>query len=185
MRSSYLLLHPDAAGRATDFQHPLEILEDCHDHIAHHCLTLRSLAEYLRTSGCDRRARGKAGKVLHRFQRDSRCHHDDEELDLFPAILAKTDDSNSARVGRLVSRLQTEHRELESLWSILRPQLDQIARGESTALSQTAVERFAFLHCDHMLVEEEQLMPLARSLLSSDELARLGQSMAARHVVID
>ena len=184
MRPPYLILHPDAAGRATDFRHPLEVLENCHDHIAHYCYTLRTLLHCsLQTAGYERRAQDKAGNILRWFENDGRWHHSDEELDLFPRILAATDGAERERVGLLIAQLASEHREIESLWRTLQGQLQRIANGESAGLSDLTVEEFEALHRSHMRIEEQQLMPLARSLLSPVELALIGESMAARRRV--
>lgn len=180
MRSPYLIFHPDAAGRATDFRHPLEILENCHDHIAHHCYTLHVLLHYLRRAGNERRAQDKATELSRWFESDGRWHHDDEELDLFPRLLAAADGIERERVTRLITRLRAEHRQLESSWRDLQCQLERIAHGQSAGLSDVSVEQFEALHRSHMLIEEQELMPLASSLLTPAELARMGESMAAR-----
>ena len=162
-----------------DFDYPLEILEQCHDGIAHHCQTMQRLAKYVRVHGVDASACEAAAKVIEYFDTVASAHYEDEEVDLFPRLLQAARDATGESVALLIARLTTEHREIRALWQILRADLERIVRGRGTALRESAVAQFDELHRRHMLAEEEQLKPL-RSLLSRAELAAIGDSMARR-----
>ena len=184
MRSPYIVAHPESVGIAADFEHPVEILTQCHDYIAHHCQALRKLCEYLPVHGADKRARGSAAKAIHYFDTAGGAHYEDEELDLFPRLLQAARGENAEGVALLIARLTREHRDMQALWKILRADLERIARGEGATLSKCIVAEFDDLHRQHMTTEEEQLMPLVSSLLSPTALTCIGQEMAKRRSIV-
>lgn len=184
MRSSYLIKHPELLGAPTDFSDPLGMMIRCHDYIAHHCLTLRRLAHDLQAHGTDDRARRNAAEALRYFETEGRRHHEDEEFDLFPRLLSAAAARGEKKAATLIARLRSQHRDLDCSWQVVQEDLQRIVNGEDAVLSVAAVDRFDVVHSEHMRIEEEELMQLARSLLTPAELAALGEAMAARRGVV-
>jgi hemerythrin-like domain-containing protein len=164
---------------AADFDHPLEMLAACHDRIEERCDLLERLIDHLRQSGADREAQQAAANVIRYFDTAGENHHEDEEDDLFPQLLAR--DRQAAEA--LVSRLLAEHRDMRAAWAGLRAPLARIAAGESALLDAAEVERFGTLYRRHIDVEERELLPLAGRLLDVNALAATGAAMARRRGV--
>src|SRR5690348_12754836 len=104
---------PAAAG----FEAPLEMLAACHGRIRTQCSTLVRLRSHVAAHGADDTARRAAVGVIRYFDRAARDHHDDEEQDLFPALLESMAGSDPVCIRQLIDSLADEHRELERLWS--------------------------------------------------------------------
>ena len=162
------------------FDNPLEILLACHGKIQTQCATLRKLPQHLSSHGCDMQARQAAQAILRYFDTAGQNHHDDEELDLFPRLLA----TPNTEVHELLARLLDEHKVMDMTWQQLRPLLLAIAEGRSAELDIKAVEHFIQVHDRHISLENAQLLPQAAKLLDPIQLEALGRSMAARRGVV-
>jgi hemerythrin-like domain-containing protein len=165
---------------APDFDHPLEMLAACHDRIEDRCRTLHLLVAHLQCSGCDEQAQQAAASVLRYFDTAGEHHHQDEESDLFPRLLAVRPAAAS-----LVERLVTEHGRMRDLWRALREALQAIAHGEAGMLDARTVSEFTECYRRHIVREEGELLPLAAEALGERELRALGKQMAARRGVRD
>jgi hemerythrin-like domain-containing protein len=163
-----------------DFGHPLQMLEACHDRIEMQCETLRNLAAHLPAHGCDAQAQQAASNVMRYFDSAGRHHHEDEEQDLFPRMIASASGENAERVAVLVGQLKREHRNMEQAWLRLRETLETLAHGGDAPLDEPDVKHFCDMYTNHIASEEQDLIPLASLLLDSDEQAALGRAMAAR-----
>jgi len=174
-----------AADRApmADFDHPMEMLTTCHQRIEAQCMTLWRLADYLPEHGADAEAQQAASNVMRYFDSAGRHHREDEEVDLFPAMLRAAKGKTSERVALLIARASHEHTEVEQAWLTLRDVLERIAHGDDTLLDIGVVHRFCSLYRSHIAVEEGHIFPLARKLLGVDALAELGSAMARRRSV--
>ena len=165
---------------APSFDHPLEMLLACHGKIQTQCITLRKLLQHLPSHGCDAQAQQAAQTILRYFDTAGQNHHDDEEQDLFPLLLA----TPNAEVHQLIARLLDEHTVQDAAWQLLRPLLLDIAEGQATELDIESVEHFITLHDRHISLENTQLLPKAAILLDHMQLVALGRSMAARRGVV-
>lgn len=168
---------------APDFSRPLEALKACHARIRSQCDTLRRLVEHLRDHGCDEQARQAAATVMHYFDTAARHHHQDEEEDLLPRMMAAATLGRGSRLTRLVADIATEHREMARGWTELRAALQEISAGENTPLDTMGVDRFVKLYHAHIAIEEANVFPLAEMLLSQEDYAEIGASMAQRRGV--
>ncbi len=164
---------------APGFDDPLEMLQACHGRIEVQCATLLRLVEHLTTQGCDTQARQAARAVLRYFDSAGRHHHEDEEADLFPMLLATKDSTASV----LVSRLLAEHQKMDAAWRELRPQLKAIDEELAGSLEAGVAQHFCQLYAAHIALENGQLLPLAARLLTAEQQCSLGHSMAARRGV--
>lgn len=161
---------------APTFDDPLEMLLACHGRIQAQCATLHKLLAHLPQHGGDTQAQQAARAILRYFDTAGRHHHDDEEKDLFPLLRATSDSTAHA----LVARLLDEHKEMDAAWQQLRPYLTELADGKSAVLDATAAEHFIDVYDRHIALENSELLPLAKRLLTATQLLTLGKSMAAR-----
>jgi len=166
-----------------DFDHPMEMLAACHDRIEAQCATLWRLADYLPAHGADAKAQQAASNVMRYFESAGRHHREDEEQDLFPAMLRAAKGEAAERVALLVAQASHEHAEIEQAWNALRDVLERIAHGGDTPLDIGEVHRFCMLYRSHTAMEEGHLFPLAAKLLDTAALSALGKAMAQRRGV--
>ena len=166
---------------AADFDHPIEILDGCHQRIRRHCALIVKIAAHVAVAGADAEAREAAFSVLRFFETAAANHHRDEEEDLFPALHHLAPDLNAAR--DLMHRLRADHVRLAALWADMRARLNAVRQGDATRLAQATAAAFAAAHESHMALEESQLLPLARRALDASTVARLGRRMARRRGV--
>lgn len=163
-----------------DYDHPLDIIEACHERIRRQLALLRKLAAHVRFKGTDAEARDVAAFLLRFFDTTAANHHDDEEDDLFPAIehFAPSLELNAVRA--LLFQLRGDHKKFQGRWSDMRPRLAAMAEGREGGLTEQLAARFDEGYGEHMDFEERQMLPLARRVLPPDAVARLGRSMSRR-----
>lgn len=161
-----------------DFDHPLDMLGECHERIEERCALLHRLAAHLAANGCDEQARQAAANVVRYFDTAGEHHHEDEEKDLFPRLVGAVPEA-----GALVHTLKREHGEMRTAWQALRVPLAAIAAGGGAALDAAQVERFTTLYRAHIAREEAELLPLAARVLDADTLREIGAAMAQRRGV--
>lgn len=159
---------------------PLEMLAACHARIERQCATLRRLVPHLAAHGADDEARTAATNVLRYFDSAAQHHHEDEEKDLFPALLESMAGSDPVCLRELTDALRAEHRVLDAAWQRVRVSLAQVAAGTSAQLSSGDVEALVGGYERHLEREDTELLPMAARLLSDDELARIGKAMRER-----
>ena len=164
-----------------DYDHPLEMLAACHERIEERLETLQRLTAHLTAHGCDDEARQAAANVMRYFDTAGELHHEDEEINVFPALASKMPHDEHLR--ELITRLRWEHDIMRVLWKSLRALLKPIADGMSADLSPELPEKFAARYRQHIALEETELLPVAQRAFSVEEQAALGAEMAQRRGV--
>lgn len=161
------------------FEQPFEMLEACHERVERMLALLQRLREHLPGHGADANARQAARDVMRYFDLAAPQHHRDEELHVFPPLLAQGDPGTVA----LVHRLQEDHAQMESRWLKARAVLDAVASGALPALcapDEAALDSFAGVYADHIRAEERLAYPAASALLDAQALAAMGREMSRR-----
>lgn len=174
---------PGFSAPAAGFDQPFEMLAACHERVGRTLRLLQKLVEHVETNGSDGQARSAAADVLRYFDIAAPKHHDDEELHVFPLLLAQGDAVLSAHVYRM----QTDHKRMTTLWRALRPILLALAEAQSGPIDRVKLRQRAMAFHDaygsHMETEEQVLFPAAQRLKNADELERMGNDMRARRTV--
>lgn len=168
---------------AAGFEAPLEMLAACHDRIRDQCAILSRLRSHVAAQGIDDSARSAARGVIRYFDSAARHHHQDEEQDLFPALLESMAGSDPVCIRELTDSLTSEHRDLAHLWDIIRAWLVAIEAGETRPPEAGAIDSFVDLYKRHITHEEQELFPMAARLLGTCELEQVGRSMRLRREV--
>lgn len=176
MTAGILGFSSPAAGTDT----PLDLLSACHDRIGRQCATLRRLAAHVAGQGSDPVAQTAAASVLRYFDTAAVLHHQDEEADLFPALLQSMAGSDAVCLHAMTEGLAAEHRQLERTWRLLREALSAIAEGRDAVLDEARVADFAALYAAHIQREEDELLPMAARLLDDQAIADIGAAMRTR-----
>ncbi|MDH2917159.1 MAG: hemerythrin domain-containing protein [Gallionella sp.] len=167
------------SASAPTFDDPLAMLRACHGRIEAQCVTLNRLVTYLATQGNDVQTSQAARAILRYFDTAGQYHHQDEEQDLFPQLLATQDQAAAS----LIAGLLQEHKGMEAAWQSLRPLLIGIAEDQAKTLDANIARHFIDVYTRHIAVENGQLLPLAATLLTDTQQRVVGQSMAARRGV--
>jgi hemerythrin-like domain-containing protein len=162
---------------------PVRGFSDCHAGII---ATLRELDQLPVLAEAAARSR-RIAQVVEAFVRDVvLVHHQEEEQELFPAVLASaTQGAERERVQTMVARLTQDHRHVEALWRQLAPAVRDAARGQDAALDADVLSTFVTAYRAHATFEEEVFLPLAADILgrNGDHMAALGLSLHARHAM--
>jgi hemerythrin-like domain-containing protein len=177
IRLSSLVSSP-AAG----FAQPFEMLEACHDRVRRMLALLARLRGHLPAHGADTQAQQAARDVMRYFDQAAPQHHRDEELHVFPPLLAQ----GEPRTVAVVTRLQQDHVEMESRWCAARQVLAQIADARLATLSSeqnAMLDAFAGIYAGHLQAEEEIAYPAAHALLDEAQRSAMGDEMARRRGV--
>jgi hemerythrin-like domain-containing protein len=171
---------PGHSAPGVGFEVPLEMLAACHLRVRSQCRTLQRLVPHLAAHGADHQAREAAVAVMRYFDTAARHHHEDEELDLFPALLESMAGSDAVCLRELTVGLVADHRALESRWQALRRVLQAVAGGAVAPLAADDVQAFIDQYERHIDREEAELLPMAERLLDDATLDRIGRAMRAR-----
>lgn len=171
---------PGLSAPAAGFEVPLEMLSACHRRVERQCATLRRLVPHLAAHGADEEAKTAAANVMRYFDTSGAQHHQDEERDLFPALVESMPGSDPVCLRELTDALRSDHRALHARWERVRAALVRIVAGASSALDAADVEALAGLYERHIEREEAELLPMAARLLGDEELDRIGRAMRER-----
>ncbi len=170
---------------------PFEMLEACHERVQRSLQLLQKLQTHLANHGHDASAVQAAQDVLRYFNLAAPLHHQDEELHVFPPLLALQDEELTASVQQLLA----DHRAMEAAWVPAAAVLQHIAAWEPGAAAvvtaawkpldavQTAsLQHFAALYAHHIALEEGLVYPRARAQMTSVALQRMSADMVQRRV---
>ena len=170
---------PGFSAPAVGFEEPFAMLEACHERVQRTLALLGRLREHVRQQGADESARQAARDVLRYFDVAAPLHHEDEELHVFPLLLAQA----SPEVKVLVQALQKDHVDMVADWEAARVPLQALAQRSIQEFSESIealFDRFAARYASHIHQEEHLAYPAALRLLEPAVLGRMGQEMAHR-----
>ncbi|MCX7693412.1 hemerythrin domain-containing protein [Tepidimonas taiwanensis] len=173
-----------ATPNAPTNDQPIADFSQCHAGILRKLDALAELPALLAPAA---RAREIAEQSLAFFREAIVEHHEDEERELFPAVLASAAaGAERERVQGLVQRLTEEHRALERLWKQLEGDLKKVAKGQSFALDTAGLEALVAQYRSHACFEEAEFLPLAQAILGRNDnhLAALGLALHMRHTPV-
>ena len=109
-------------------------------------------------------------------------HHLDEEMHVFPAILALHD----ATLDALVLRLQQDHLEMEKSWVVVKQLLASVVNADADtwiAFSDAdggALDAFASACNEHINQEEWAIYSAAKRACRNDQLVAISYEMMRR-----
>jgi len=177
---------PGFSTPAVGFEAPFDMLEACHERVSDRLALLARLQIHLQVSGCDAQARQAAADVLRYFDLAAPLHHQDEEIHVFPPLLASPDTA----LVQAVRGLQAQHRAMEQAWARTRRVLLAVLACDSPAvvpwngLEAAAVLAFTTAYDGHIRLEEAIVYPAARHALSALQWQAMSADMMSRRGVI-
>jgi hemerythrin-like domain-containing protein len=167
--------------QAAEADAPLQDFSRCHVAFVTVLEAALGLPEMIVTAA---RSRSCAADMLKMFHDRLLAHHDDEERDLFPAVLANAWPGEEAdRALTMVAQLIREHRDIAQRWEQLEPAVQAIANGYLPQLDSTLLQELVRRFNEHVRLEEEQFLPFAQQVLAreAEDMAMLGLAVHRRH----
>ena len=168
---------------AAGFDQPIELWLACHERILRMIALLARLREHIAAGGSMETAGVTAASILRYFDEAAPRHHEDEELTLFPRLLAHLQGVHRQLIEHTLDALRDEHRDLETSWTELRSKLIAITYGAATSLDTTATVDFVTGYRQHVERENEVLAPAFLRAFDEAELELIGRAMAKRRGV--
>lgn len=165
----------------SDTNAPISHFAHCHVGILAQLSRLNDLPALLAPAALARKTAEQSSAF---FGKGMYTHHKEEEEDLFTAVHSSAQAGpERLRVDTLIDQLTAGHRELEALWESLAPGLHKVAKGQDAQLDEAALSRLVQQYRQHALLEENEFLPLAKTILSRNNhhMAALGLSLHMRH----
>ena len=135
----------------------------------------------LRQQGAGTHAQQAARDVVRYFDQAAPQHHRDEELHVFPPLLAQGEPT----IVALARRLQQDHLAMQTRWDAAR-QVARVAEGGVQALSldvEGCLDAFAAPYAAHLQAEEGVAFPAVQGLLDEAGRAAMSEEMMRRRGV--
>ena len=167
---------------SVDTDRPLTNFSHCHIGILHH---LDHLSELLQVMGDAEAAKKIAKEAVDYFHLGMKAHHQEEERELFPAVLSSaTPGEERELVAQLIEKLTQEHIGLESAWKEIEFSLKEIIKGHANTLDHVHFKLLIKRYKAHASSEETIFLPLSEKILgrNNNHMAALGLSLHMRHV---
>ena len=167
---------------SVDTDLPLSNFSHCHIGILHH---FDHLSELLQVMSDAEAAKKIAKEAVDYFHLGMKAHHQEEERELFPAVLSSaTPGEERELVAQLIEKLTQEHIGLESAWKELEFALKEIIKGHANTLDHVHFKLLIKRYKAHASSEETVFLPLSEKILgrNSNHMAALGLSLHMRHV---
>ena len=167
---------------ASSADNPLNEFSGCHEGIVENLKQLQRMLELLGESPVHPDIRKIAKNLLEFYREVMLLHHEEEEHELFTAVMDAAANEDEASFARdQIKRLVAEHRELERMWQIIEPDIKLLAKGKESHLDHAIAGSLAQQYLEHADYEERIFLPLAAKMLSKNDLSALGLSMHMRH----
>lgn len=174
--------HAPAAG----FEAPFDMLEACHERVERMLALLQRLVAHLADKGWDASAAEAARDVMRYFDQAAPLHHQDEELHVFPPLLAAPDVGG---LHAMVHRLQQDHLDMEAHWPLARAVLERIRQPGTGPWQPLDTDELATLQAfdaryhGHIATEEQHIYPATQQQLSAEQQQTMGLEMMERRGV--
>ncbi len=169
------------------FDQPVALWEACHERVLRMNELLIRLIGHVREHGADESARVTATSIRRYFDDASPRHHEDEENDLFPRLLARASGKPGSvaaeRIASAIATLKAEHQEIARLWSSIRNMMQQVENGSAAELDDASIALFVSHYRTHLAVEEDVIGPALKRMLTAKDLGQIGAAMAKRRGV--
>ncbi|MBY4674976.1 hemerythrin domain-containing protein [Marinobacterium arenosum] len=164
---------------------PLTDFSNCHSGIIDNFERLRELAGSVIEDPVQAEIRQLADKLYNFFHRVVLEHHAEEEQELFTEVADSARNGADGKAAKaMIKQLTNEHRQLETLWRLIEPDIRQLAKGKRVELDRVTAMKLANEYLAHARFEEEQFLPLSAKLLGERGLASLGLSLHMRHAEV-
>jgi hemerythrin-like domain-containing protein len=176
---------PGHSAPAVGFEAPFDMLAACHERVDRMLRLLGKLREHVQSHGADEQGQQAARDVMRYFDQAGPLHHQDEELHVFPPLLAQRDPALVA----VVIRLKQDHREMERQWALVRAALCALVEASDvwpgfSADQERHFDAYDALYRRHLLDEDGVVYPAARPVIRGSALQAMSADMMTRRGVV-
>jgi hemerythrin-like domain-containing protein len=167
-----------------DFSEPIGMLEDCHKRILHFIQTLITLEGSVGAEALNADDRNALERSLNYFEKSAPRHNADEEESLFPQLRSHSGAQGEPISERLASLASdhrwadAQHREVDTIGR--RWLADGVLRSGDHARLRSLVHSLSRFYAHHIGIEEKEIFPAARRILSAEQRNTVGKEMAER-----
>lgn len=169
---------------ADGFANGLQVWTACHERATRVLSLFERLLVHVQKHGSDAPARTTATELRRYFEEAIPRHHDDEDDDVFPVVLARAREARlnaeADAAAAAIDRLMHDHLEIDRQWPVMRELLTQVETEHSIRIDWPTVASFVGSSLEHHAAEERIVRPLAEKLLTPEDLGLLGRVMARR-----
>jgi hemerythrin-like domain-containing protein len=152
---------------------PFDVFIKEHEEGEHYLQQLHNAATYISHNGFSFDAFMKLGESIRFLDNELRAHNEREEKYLFPLL--------ERHVGNPVRVMLEEHRELWKLFARIKQCVEDIEEGRiyATTVKELvqASEQLYELLMNHIRKENEELFPMAKTKLTTEEFETLKESL--------
>ena len=173
--------------RQADFNDPLGLLTDCHRRIENFVRLLATVTSQITEVEPTCVQREALETSLRYFRQAAPKHTLDEEESLFPRLCLSQDPRAAAVLG-LVQQLSTDHdiadhmhHDIDGLF--VRWFVDGTISIDDRHRLTALLGDLSRFYEEHIAIEEREVFPLAKAILSDEELQLIGKQMADRRGV--
>jgi hemerythrin-like domain-containing protein len=167
--------------REAAYSHPLTLLKSCHEKILHFSSALVKLSKVLQQEGWNQKNKDSADQIRRYFNIAAPEHHKDEELHLFPAIIALDPSLQDPEIKaqlNLINQMVQEHVETDTLWE----KLDSMLESRSNTFDELTEMgiKFAVELARHAEIENIEIFAFAEQHIDEATLEQMGKAIAKR-----
>ena len=175
---------PGFRSPAVGCDEPFEMLIACHERVQRMLDLLDRARMHALTKGCDANLNSAFTDVMRYFDLAAPQHHLDEELHVFPIVLAKGIQSQKEIVRVLIQ----DHETMAHLWQNVRSILSEVIQTprDFPVFSQQdndLMDDFRNAYAKHISNEELSIYPASIQFMSIHDIASMSEEMKVRRGV--
>ena len=176
---------PGFQSPAVGYDEPFEMLIACHERVQRMLDLLDRARMHALTKGCDANLNSAFTDVMRYFDLAAPQHHLDEELHVFPIVLAKGNQSQKEIVRVLIQ----DHETMAHLWQRVRSVLAEVIQTPRdfpvfSHQDDYLLDDFRNAYARHISNEELSIYPSSIQFMTQHGLASMAEEMKVRRGVV-
>jgi len=176
---------PGFQSPAVGYDEPFEMLIACHERLQRMLDLLDRARMHALTKGCDANLNSAFTDVMRYFDLAAPQHHLDEELHVFPIVLAKGNQSQKELVAVLIQ----DHETMAHLWQDVRSLLAEVIQTPRdlpvfSHRDNDLMDDFRNAYAKHISNEELSIYPVCIQYMAQHNFASMAEEMKMRRGVV-
>ena len=176
---------PGFQSPAVGYDEPFEMLIVCHERVQRMLDLLDRARMHALTKGCDANLNSAFTDVMRYFDLAAPQHHLDEELHVFPIVLAKGNQSQKELVALLIQ----DHETMAHLWQSVRSILSEVLQTPRdlpvfSHRDNALIDDFRNAYAKHISNEELSIYPASTEYMTQNDFASMSEEMKVRRGVV-
>jgi hemerythrin-like domain-containing protein len=176
---------PSFQSPAVGCDEPFEMLIACHERVQRMLDLLDRARIHALTKGCDANLNSAFTDVMRYFDLAAPQHHLDEELHVFPIVLAKGNQSQKELGAVLIQ----DHETMAHLWQSVRIILSEVLQTPRdlpvfSYRDNALIDDFRNAYAKHISNEELSIYPASTEYMTQNDFASMSEEMKVRRGVV-